>query len=73
MDMLKIENRIQQGVCEDFVLTSLCLELPLSFLVLLRLDHFHMLQYLQGPRKQPESSAEGSLHSQFKSEQLERS
>lgn len=46
MDMLKIENRIQQGVCEDFVLTSLCLELPLSFLVLLRLDHFHMLQHL---------------------------
>lgn len=52
-------GRIQQCACEDFVLTSLCLELTLSFSILLRLDHFHVLQYLQGPREQGEMSAEG--------------
>lgn len=42
------------------MLTSLCLELPLPFSILLRLDRFHVLQYLQGPREQGEMAAEGS-------------
>lgn len=53
-----------------FILTSLCLELPLPLSVLLGLDRLHVLQYLQGPRKQPEGSGEGSWHTQFEVEQL---
>lgn len=50
--------------------TSLCLEFPLSLSILLRLDCFHVLQYLKGPREQPESCAEALWHSQFRTAQL---